>query len=275
MLDKLIDLAIEEDIGSGDITTDAIIPKDLEGKGEIKAKQELILSGLKPAEKIFSRVDSSLKWEAHAKDGDRLKKGDLIAEVSGPVASILKGERTALNFLQHLSGVATFTYVAVQEIGKTKTRILDTRKTLPAYRELEKEAVRCGGGVNHRMGLYDRYLIKDNHIEAAGSFTDAIEKAIRHRKDKTPIEVEVRDPLQAEEAASLGVDIIMLDNFSPGQVKDAVELVAGRSKIEVSGNIDLKNVSEFVMPGVDFISMGAITHSAPAVDIHMIISTDL
>lgn len=270
-LDKLIALAIEEDIGSGDITTKAIVPGDLTGAGGIYAKQDLIVAGIKAAEKVFKRVDLSLKWEPFSEDGDHLEESALIARISGPVSSMLSAERIALNFLQHLSGIATFTRIFVEELRHTKTKILDTRKTRPGFRELEKEAVRLGDGENHRMGLYDRYLIKDNHIEAAGSIAEAVKRVRRNRKQGLLIEVETRDLTQAEEAVSENVDIIMLDNFTPSMVEKAVMIIRGRAKVEVSGNINLNNIKNYAKSGVDFISIGAITHSAPAADISMLI----
>lgn len=270
-LDKLINLAIDEDIGTGDITTEAIVPPDLKGVGRIEAKQDMILAGLDPAHRVFAKIDSALIWKPACKNGDRIEKGGVIAEVNGSIASLLKGERIALNFLQHLSGIATFTRILAQEIGDTKAKILDTRKTLPAWRRLEKEAVRLGGGENHRMGLYDRYLIKNNHIEAAGSVTEAVRRVREKGAKKLLIEVETKNLAEVKEAASLGVDMIMLDNFTPQSVKDAVSIIKGLAKIEVSGGINLENIRDYAAAGADYISIGAITHSAPAADIHMVI----
>lgn len=271
-LDKLIDLAIKEDVGEGDITTDAIISGDLLGVGRIKAKQDLILSGMKSAEKVFFRVDPTLTWEPQCEDGDHIEEGELIAEISGSMKSLLTAERTALNFLQHLSGIASFTNLFVDVVARTCTQILDTRKTCPGYRELEKEAVKLGHGINHRMGLFDRYLIKNNHVDVAGSITEAVKRVRKHQKKGFLIEVEVRDMNELEEALSLEVDIIMLDNFSPTQAKKAVKMAQKKVKLEVSGNISLDNIAKYASTGVDYISIGAITHSAPSSDIHMIVT---
>lgn len=272
IVDRLIDLAIEEDLGRGDITTDAIVPADMRGEAVIEAKEDIVAAGLKAAEKVFLRIDSSLDFEPVIEDGDRVEEYGLIARVNGSIASMLKAERTALNFLQRLSGIATFTNLFAKAIHGTKTKILDTRKTTPGWRELEKEAVRCAGGINHRMGLYDRYLIKNNHIDAAGSIGEAIKRVKEKRTGSLLIEVEVKDLTEVEEAVSMGVDIIMLDNFTPSMVENAVTVVRRRAKIEVSGSINLNNIREYARAGVDYISVGAITHSAPAVDIHMVIS---
>jgi len=270
-LDKLIDLAIAEDIGSGDITTDAIISKDATGTAVIKAKQDLILAGLKVAERVFERIDPGLDWRPVCEDGDRVEEDQLIAEVKGSISSMLMVERIALNFLQHLSGIATFTNLFTESIKGTNTKILDTRKTKPGYRELEKEAVRLGDGENHRMGLYDRYLIKDNHISAAGSIAEAIARVKKNQKKGVLIEVEVKDLSELKEALSFDVDIVMLDNFSSEKIKEAVSFAKGKAKLEASGNITLNNIQEYANTGVDFISIGAITHSAPSADISMLI----
>jgi nicotinate-nucleotide pyrophosphorylase (carboxylating) len=268
-LNQLIDLAIEEDIGAGDITTEATVPPDVRGVGVISSKEDIVLAGLEAVKKVFERVSHELIFGPKAKDGDRIKKGDVIVEVKGPLGKILIAERIALNFLQHLSGIATLTNKFVEKAKGTK--ILDTRKTLPAYRALEKEAVRLGGGKNHRMGLYDMYLVKDNHIAAAGSITNALEKIVKNKKEGVFIEVEVKNLEELKEALKFNVDIIMLDNFSPEDVKNAAKLSQGKAKLEVSGNISLDNIDSFASLGVDYISIGALTHSAPASDISMLI----
>ena len=199
------------------------------------------------------------------------KPGTVIAELAGPARALLAGERTALNFLQRLSGIATLTNLYVREISGTSAKILDTRKTIPGYRELEKYAVRMGGGTNHRMGLYDHFLIKNNHIAVAGSVTAAIERVKAQRRKEQRIEVETRTLDEVREAISAGVDTVMLDNMSVEQVRDAVELVGGKAKVEVSGNMRLDTVREYAQLGVDFISVGALTHSAPAADIHLLL----
>jgi len=270
-IDKLIELAIEEDIGVGDITTDAIISPNATGVGRVSAKQDLIVAGMIAAERVYEKIDSTLEWESVVEDGDRIEESGLIAKVSGSVASILKGERIVLNFLQHLSGIATFTNLFVQMIQNTSVKILDTRKTKPGYRELEKEAVKLGDGENHRMGLYDRYMIKDNHIEAAGSITEAVRCVREHQKEGYLIEVETKGFGEIEEALEASVDIILLDNFSPRMISKAISIIGKKSKIEVSGNITIDNIQDYALSGVDYISIGALTHSAPAADIHMTI----
>jgi len=270
-LERLIELSLEEDIGSGDITTDAIVPPGLMGVAKIEANEDLILSGARVAERVFSKLDPSLVWETDCEDGDLIEEEGTIATISGSVASILKAERTALNFLQHLSGIATFTNLFVKSVKGTNIKILDTRKTTPGMRELEKEAVKAGDGENHRMGLYDRYLIKSTHITVAGSVEEAIRRVKAKRKQGVLIEVEVRDLGELEEAVSAGVDIVMLDNFTPSLVDEAVKRVRGRAKIEVSGNITLENITDYIRDGVDYISIGTITHSAPAADIHLVL----
>jgi len=270
-LDELIKLAIEEDVGPGDITTEAIVPSDMQGSAQIKAKEDIVVAGLVVAEKVFKKIDKDLTWAPKCEDGDFLEDGNVLAEVSGSFASLLTAERIALNFLQHLSGIATFTKIFSESVKDTKTKILDTRKTRPGYRMLEKDAVRLGDGANHRMGLHDRYLIKNNHISAAASLASAVKLAQEKRKEGVLIEVEVRNLEQMKNAIGLGVDIIMLDNFSPPEVRNAVKAAEGKVKLEVSGNISLDNIQDYSTTGVDFISIGAITHSAPAADIHMLI----
>lgn len=276
-LDRLIDLAVDEDVGSGDITTAAVIPQKMQGVAGIFAKQDLIVAGLKAAEKVFNKIDNSLVWEPQCEDGDYVEESGLIAKISGSIGSMLTSERIAINFLQHLSGIATFTNLFVRLVRHTKIKILDTRKTRPGYRELEKEAVRLGEGANHRMGLFDRYLIKNNHIEAASSVAEAVLRVKKHRdkmKKNVMIEVEVRDLTQLEEAINSKIDIVMLDNFTPSMVSDAIGIVKGQAKVEVSGNISLDNIREYAKAGVDFISVGALTHSAPAADISMLIDRE-
>lgn len=267
-IEKLVDLAIEEDIGTGDITTDSIFTEGKNCEGRLVAKQDLILSGLEPAMLVYKKIDPKIMWELSFREGDFVRKNEEIGTVKGPIASILKGERIALNFLQHLSGIATMTKVFVQETAESKIQILDTRKTTPGFRKLEKDAVLHGGGKNHRMGLYDMYLIKDNHIDAAGSITEAVQKI--KRKKYLKIEIEVKDVLQIEEAVMAGADIVMLDNFTPPMIRDAVSMIDGRVKVEVSGNITFENIKDYLIPGVDYISIGSLTHSAPAADISML-----
>lgn len=268
-LDKLIDQALTEDVGSGDVTADATIDALAMARAEVRAKEDMILAGLDVAEAVFQKIDKQISCEIRAMDGDHLRKGNVIAVVSGPTRSLLKAERTALNFLQRLSGVATHANRFVKAIEGTSATILDTRKTIPGYRTLEKYAVKTGGAQNHRVGLFDQYLIKDNHITAAGSVVAAVERVMKVKKPNVKVEVEVKNLEEFASIVDSGVDIVMLDNFSIENIKQAVALNKGRVKLEVSGNVSLSNVRAYAETGVDYISVGAITHSAPAADIHM------
>ncbi len=267
----LIDRALAEDLGPGDVTTEAIVPEDALGEGVILAKAEGVLAGLPIAGEVFRRVDSKIHFTPEAQDGEPVAPGQLVARLSGPLRGILTAERVALNFLGRLSGIATLTSRYVEAVAPYRAVILDTRKTTPGWRLLEKYAVRCGGGRNHRLGLYDMVLIKDNHIAAAGSITAAVERA-RASEVKLPIEVEVRTLGELEEALSLGVDRILLDNMDLATLREAVKLARGRAELEASGGISLKNVEEVAATGVDYISVGALTHSAPALDLSLEIS---
>lgn len=271
-LDLLIKMAIEEDVGSGDITSIATVHEELHARAQIRAKQDLVISGLEAARRVFAAIGPAVTWKTVLREGDQCRKGDLIAVLEGPARSLLAGERTALNFLQHLSGVATLSRKFADAVAGTNAKILDTRKTLPGWRILEKDAVRAGGCRNHRMGLYDHFLIKNNHISAAGSIAKAVGRAKSVRAQDQQIEVEVRTMDELREALDCGADIVMLDNMSVDQVRDAARLTAGRAMLEVSGGINLENIHAYAETGVDFISVGAITHSAPAADIHMLIS---
>jgi nicotinate-nucleotide pyrophosphorylase (carboxylating) len=273
-LDLIIKMAVAEDVGSGDITSQATIPQGLSAHAELCAKQELIVSGLEAARRVFAAIDSSVSWQTVLREGDRCETGDVIAVLEGPARSLLAGERIALNFLQHLSGIATLSRRFADAIAGTSAKILDTRKTLPGWRSLEKDAVRAGGCTNHRTGLYDHYLIKNNHITAAGSVTSALAHAKSARKADQKIEIETRALDEVKEALAGGADIIMLDNMSVDQVREAVMFVSRRAALEVSGNISLDNVRAYAETGADFISVGAITHSAPAADINMLIRMD-
>ncbi len=267
---KIIRMALKEDIGRGDITTDPIVSQNEQALSIIFPKQEGVLCGVEIAEMVFKEIDEHIDFQIKLKDGERFSPGMTIATVIGSAATCLKGERTALNFLQHLSGIATFTRRFV-DATKGRIKILDTRKTLPGLRVMEKYAVLTGGGYNHRFGLFDMVLIKDNHIEISGSITKAV-AAVRRKKKKAFIEVEVKTPDELEEALSLKVNRVMLDNMNIGQIKKAVETVRQKDKdleIEVSGGIEIDSIDDFVECGVDYISVGAITHSAPAVDIAM------
>lgn len=264
----LIKLAIAEDIATGDATSNAILSPDLRLEAHIIAKQEGVVAGLPIAEAVFRRVDVDLHVIHRIRDGESVTPGDRVAEVYGPGRTMLAAERIALNFLQRLSGVATLTRAFVDAVSGTQATILDTRKTHPGYRALEKYAVRMGGGQNHRMGLYDMMMIKDNHIDAAGSITKAVERARSKRPDLS-IEVEVRNLDELQEALALDVDQVMLDNMSLEEMREAVALVDGRVALEASGGVTLESVAAIAATGVDYISVGALTHSAPALDLSM------
>jgi nicotinate-nucleotide pyrophosphorylase (carboxylating) len=267
---KIIRNALKEDIGRGDITTDPIVDKQQQALGIIFPKQDGILCGIDIARMVFEVLDDQLDFQGKMTDGTTFSPGMTIATLIGPAASCLKGERTALNFLQHLSGVATLTSKFV-EATEGRIKILDTRKTLPGLRVMEKYAVRTGGGNNHRYGLYDMILIKDNHIEIAGSITAAV-KAARKNKTRAFVEVEVKTFMELDEALEAKANRIMLDNMNRDQLNKAIEIIRTRAEdteIEISGGIDLFNAAAYKDCGVDFISVGALTHSAPAIDIAM------
>lgn len=269
----LIRRAVQEDLCLGDPTTDCLIPPDLLGKGVIFAKKEGVLCGVEVALAVFHQIDPSVRGEILAWDGERLRPGHKILAIWGPVASLLKGERTALNFLQHLSGIATGTAQFLEAIRGTKACIVDTRKTIPGLRLLEKYAVRIGGGRNHRMNLGDGILIKDNHLEAmrAQGFTlrDAVQRARRYAPHTLRVEVEVTSLDEVREALAAGADLILLDNMSLEDMRKAVALVNGRALLEASGGITLETVRAVAETGVDIISSGSLTHSAKALDISM------
>lgn len=270
---QLVKQALAEDLGHGDATTAALIDNSAQGSATIRAKVDGILAGIEVASSVFLEVDPGLKIEIFIKDGASLKSGDAIARISGRVASILKAERTALNFLQHLSGIATETARYVKAVQGLPVRIVDTRKTIPGLRMLGKYAVATGGGKNHRMHLGDAILIKDNHLKLLRSqgldLTGIIATARGKNKVGLQIEVEVKSPEEAMEAAGAGVDIIMLDNMDPPEMRQAVKLIGGRALVEASGGISLDNVRAIAETGVDIISIGALTHSAKALDINM------
>jgi nicotinate-nucleotide pyrophosphorylase (carboxylating) len=272
-LDKLIDLALAEDISHGDITSEALIPPDLSGKASLLVKEKGVLAGIEVAGRVFQRVDPLLEVEVLIKDGTTIKPGDIAGKINGSVISILKAERTALNFLQRLSGIASLTTQYVAETSGTDAKIYDTRKTTPGLRWLEKYAVRTGGGQNHRMHLGDAVLIKDNHIGALRAtgmdIKDIVTKARQNAPAGVTIEVEVTSTREAQEALKAGADIIMLDNMSIDETSRVVNMAAGRAKIEASGGITLVNVREIAMTGVDIISIGALTHSYKALDISL------
>ena len=267
----LIDLVLSEDIRGGDVTSRLLLPDDPSGRAVIVAKQDGVLAGLPVAGMVFRAVNPRINFRMLKRDGDRIRKGENMAMVRGKVQGILSAERTALNFLQRLSGIATLTSKYVDEVKGTGTRILDTRKTTPGLRVLEKYAVKMGGGENHRMGLFDMILIKENHIKAAGGVSRAIMRA-RSKRRKEKVEVEVRNLSEAREAVESKPDWIMLDNMRIDRMGRAVRLIRSASrtiKIEASGSVNLKNVRKIALTGVDFISVGALTHSAPALDMSL------
>ncbi len=268
-LDRLIDLALEEDIGPGDVTTQALIAPELQGEAHIRAKQTLVVAGLPVAARVFYKVDSGLIFEAVAAEGQEVAAGAVLARHTGPLPPILTGERVALNFLPRLSGIATYTRSLVALIPGAPAVLLDTRKTTPGMRALEKYAVRLGGGHNHRFGLFDGVLIKNNHLSASASITQAIHLARRHAPPTLKVEVEVTDLAQLQEALAAGADIIMLDNMDEAAMLKAAEMAQGRAILEASGGMSRERLPEVAATGVNFISMGALTHSAPAVDIHL------
>lgn len=265
----LIDAALAEDIGESDITTDAIVKGTEAGKAELIAKEDMIVAGLFVAETVFKRLDRKTVFKAGFKDGDRVKKGKVVATVAGRLSVLLTGERVALNFLQRLSGIATKTSQYKNAMGSSMVKLLDTRKTTPCLRPLEKYAVLAGGGTNHRMGLYDSVLIKDNHIMAAGSITKAVEAVKKEYGNGIPIEVEVTSLDETREALTAGANIIMLDNMGVPLMKKAKKLIGKKALIEASGNINIDNIGAVAKTGVDFISVGALTHSAKAIDMSM------
>ena len=269
---ELVQRAVREDVGPGDVTTETLVPPDTQGRGILLAKSDCILAGLDVARAVFLEIDPTIVFAVRKHDGGRCQSGDLIATVRGRAGSLLTAERTALNFLQHLSGIATLTNRFVTATRGHVT-ILDTRKTIPTFRALAKYAVLCGGGTNHRMGLYDAVLIKDNHVRLAGGVAEAIRR-VRARGLALPIEVEVQNMNEVDQAALAGPDVIMLDNLDDDAIREAVRRIAGRAKIEVSGGITLERIPVLATLGVDVVSVGALTHSAPAADISLEISTD-
>jgi len=271
-LDNFIEQALLEDIHTGDITTQALIPADSPASARLIAKEEMTLAGLFIAEKVFKHLDASVEFVPGMAEGAQAAKGALIATVRGSAAELLMGERVALNLLQRLSGIATLTSRYVAAVAGTRARIVDTRKTTPCMRELEKYAVRVGGGINHRTGLYDGILIKENHIAATGGIAEAIKRARSYIPHTLKIEIETETLAQVDEALASGVDIIMLDNMSLADMRSAVAAIAGRALVEASGGVNLETVRAIAETGVDIISVGALTHSARAMDISMLLN---
>ncbi|PTL85230.1 carboxylating nicotinate-nucleotide diphosphorylase [Vitiosangium sp. GDMCC 1.1324] len=270
-LDRLISLALEEDLGAaGDITTDALVPVDAQGSAELLAKERLVLAGLDAFARVFERVDPASKVELLARDGQEIQPKALVARVHGRMRALLTAERTALNIVQRTSGMATMAQQVMAAVRGTKLRILDTRKTSPGMRSLSKQAVKAGGAFNHRFGLFDGVLIKDNHIAAVGgSVREALRRARANAPQLVKIEIEVTNLDQLAEALEEGADVVMLDNMDDEQIRRAVELTAGRIPLEVSGGITLERLPRLAKLGVDFVSMGALTHSARAMDLSL------
>lgn len=272
-LKKLVEIALREDIGLRDVTSQILILPGLQARGDVLVKEEGVLAGTEISRLVFKTADSSLRVRVLRPDGSKVKKGEKVMEITGSAASMLKAERVALNFLQRLSGVATHTSSYVRAVEGLPVKIMDTRKTTPGVRRLEKQAVRMGGGVNHRLGLYDGVIIKDNHLRLCKSLGTSLADAVLQAKQKAPrgmhVEVEAKNLDEVQEALNAGADIIMLDNMSIKEMKAAVELVAGRVPLEASGGVSLKNVRSVAETGVDMISVGALTHSAPSLDISL------
>ncbi len=268
-VDAAIDAALREDAPDGDITSESVIPRDARSEAFFLAKEDGVLAGLDVAARVFARIDPDVIFIQRFKDGSAFHQGDKLARVKGPTTVLLKGERTALNFLQHLCGVATVTRRFVEAVAGTRTEILDTRKTTPGLRLLEKFAVRTGGGTNHRLSLSDMVLIKDNHLRYVGSVAEAVRRARANVRPGVRVEVEAASLLQVREALAAGADVIMLDNMPLETISQAVALAGGRVPLEASGNMTLDRVRAVAETGVDFISVGALTHSAKAVDISM------
>ena len=268
-VDELIMMALREDVTSEDITTNAIMRENKLGEAQLLCKQDGIIAGLEVFQRTFELLDPSTKVELYFKDGDKVKNGDLLAKVTGDIRTILTGERTALNYLQRMSGIATHTRSLVDLLGDAKTKLLDTRKTTPNMRIFEKYAVKIGGGTNHRYNLSDGILIKDNHIGAAGGIKEAVALAKDYAPFVRKIEVEVENLEMVQEALDAGADIIMLDNMDNATMKKAVELIAGRAETECSGNVTKERVKDIIETGVDYVSCGALTHSSPILDVSL------
>ena len=269
---RLIRCALEEDIGAGDRTTGSVLTGQESGTARAVAKADMVLAGIDVFRETFLLLDPDIQFTNCLEDGREIKRSDILAELSGKLASILTAERTALNFLQRMSGIATMTRQYVAAVTGTRARILDTRKTVPGLRSLDKYAVRVGGGLNHRFALYDGVLIKDNHITTAGGITPAIQRARQKISHTLKIEVEVKNIGEVQEALSAGADAVMLDNMTPEAMSEAVRLIGGKVPVEASGNVTLATVRQIAETGVNFISVGALTHSVTAADISLLVS---
>ena len=267
--DQLIRMALQEDITSEDVSTNAVMPTATKGTVELIAKEDGVIAGLDIYARVFTILDEKTEIDFHCKDGDEVKKGELMATVTGDIRVLLSGERVALNYLQRMSGIASYTRSVVSLLGESKTKLLDTRKTTPNMRIFEKYAVRAGGGYNHRYNLSDGVLLKDNHIGAAGSVAKAIQMAKEYAPFVRKIEVEVENLDMVKEAVEAGADIIMLDNMSTEEMQEAIRIIDGRAETECSGNVTKENIGRLTALGVDYISSGALTHSAPILDISL------
>lgn len=272
-IDALIDLALEEDAGFGDVTSQSIFTPGHVSRAQILARQDMVVCGIDVARRVFGRADPLLETQSMVRDGECIENGCVVLEVGGPTISLLTAERTALNFLQRLSGIASLSrrFADAAQAAGTGVRIVDTRKTTPGWRALEKYAVRCGGCFNHRSSLGEHVLIKENHITAAGSLTEAVRLARSNAPHCAKIEVETENLDDVREALEAGADVIMLDNMDPPQIRQAVELADKAAIIEISGGVNLSNLADYALPGVDVISVGALTHSAPAADFSMLL----
>lgn len=270
-IDRLIKMALQEDIGIRDLTTSAIIERGTEGNAHVIAKEDMILVGIDVFHRVFMLLNSKARLKEYIKDGEPVRRDDIIAEIFCDVSDLLMGERVALNFLQRLSGIASLTHTYVEKIKDYSAQVVDTRKTTPGWRALEKYAVKMGGGKNHRSGLFDGVLIKDNHIKTCGGIRNAIEKAKVNIPHTSKIEVEVSDLSEVKEAVESGAEVIMLDNMDIDQMEKAVRLINKRAVVEASGGVNLDTIADIAKTGVDLISVGALTHSARACDISMTI----
>jgi len=269
-LQRIIEMALREDIGTGDITTQATVDPQIVCRAELVAKEDFVLAGIDVAAAVFAQLDSSVAFERLTSDGQQVRRGEVLAWLKGPAQALLQGERVALNLLQRMSGIATQTARFVIEVQGTAATVVDTRKTMPGLRSLDKYAVRVGGGTNHRTALYDGVLIKENHIVAAGGIATAIERARRRAPHTLKIEVETTTLDEVAEAIAAGADIILLDNMTLDQLREAVTLIGGRALAEASGGVNLETIREIAETGVNLISVGALTHSSRAVDISLL-----
>ena len=269
LIERLLDLAIDEDIATGDISTEAIIPVHSQAVAEMKAKADGVISGLKIIKRVYERFEKDIRWEPLVEDGTAVKKGDIILRIGCSYRTLLLGERLSLNILQRMSGIATATAAFVKELEGTHTQLLDTRKTAPGMRVLDKMAVHDGGGMNHRMGLYDMIMLKDNHIKIAGGIPNAVKAVRKNLPLSVKLEVETTNLEEVRQAVDCGADIIMLDNMGNEAMTEAVKMIAGRAKTEASGNMDIPRLKSVAATGVDYISVGALTHSVKAMDISM------